>query len=85
MLAADRLSTGEPQVSLTDYDGKTLEWLCPRVDPLLTHDPSDPGKLAVFRKTVNRACHDNTPPGTEEMKQACGDLRRFVENYLGRW
>jgi hypothetical protein len=36
------------------------------------------------RLFVNRACHDNTPAGAEEMKQACGEIRRFVEDYLGR-
>ena len=47
-------------------------------------DASHPGKLEVFKKAVNRACHDNTPPGTDEMKQACGELRRLVMDYLGR-
>lgn len=75
---------GDTTAVLGDYDGKMLEWLCPRVDPLLDRDPSHPGKLEVFRRTVNRACHDNTPPGPDEMKQACGEIRRFVKDYLGR-
>jgi DNA-binding transcriptional MerR regulator len=84
MLVNDRHSKGDAAVSLTDYDGKTLEWLCPRVDPLLDHDASHPGKLTVFKNTVNRACHDNAPPGNAEMTQACGDIRFFVKDYFGR-
>ena len=62
-----------------------LEWLCPRVEHLLGRDPAHQGQLEVFRNTVNRACHDNAPPGTEEMKKACGDLLHFVKEYLGRY
>jgi len=84
MLVNDRRGKGEAAASLTDYDGKTLEWLCPHVEPLLDHDASHPGKLEVFRNTVNRACHDNAPPGNAEMIQACGEIRFLVKNYLGR-
>lgn len=84
MLVKARRDKGETAASLSDYDRKTLEWLCPHVDPLLDRDPSHSGKLEVFKKTVNRACHDNTPPGTEEMKQACGEIRRFAKDYFGR-
>lgn len=84
MLVNDRQQKGDGSASLTDFDGKTLEWLCPRVEPLLDQDPSHPGKLAVFRKTVNKACHDNTPPGNAELTQACGDMQFLVKQYLGR-
>ena len=84
MLVNDRRAKGDATASLTDYEGKTLEWLCPHVDPLLQHDPSHPGKLEAFRNTVNRACHDNTPPGNAEMTQACGEIRYLVKDYLGR-
>jgi hypothetical protein len=84
MLVNDQLGKGQAATSLTDYDGKTLEWLCPRVEPFLDHDASHPGKLEVFRKTVNNACHDNAPPGTAEMTQACGEIRFLVKEYLGR-
>ena len=83
MLIRDKCARGETAV-LSDYNGKLLEWLCPRVDPLLAKDPSHPGKLEVFKNTVNRACHDDTPPGTAEMKCACGDIRYFVKEYLER-
>jgi hypothetical protein len=84
MLVKSEHGKGRATASLTDYDGKTLEWLCPRVDPLLDHDASHSGKLTVFRNTVNHACHDNAPPGTAEMVQACGEIRFFVKDYLGR-
>jgi len=84
MLAEDRHGKGEAAASLTDYDGKMLEWLCPRVDPLLDHDASHPGKLTVFKNTVNNACHDNAPPGNAEMTHAHGEIRFFVKDYLGR-
>lgn len=84
MLVKDRRDKGDSTASLTDYDGKTLEWLCPHVDPLLDHDASHPGKLTVFKNTVNRACHDNSPPGNAEMTQAHGDIRFLVKDYLGR-
>lgn len=75
---------GDTAVCLTDYDGKTLEWLCPHVEPLLDHDPSHPGKLAAFRKTVNHACHDNAPPSNAEMTHACAEISFLVKSYLGR-
>lgn len=84
MLVIDQHNKGNSAATLTDYDNKTLEWLCPRVEPLLVKDASHPGKLEVFRNTVNQACHDNEPPSPAEMIQACGDLRAFVKEYLGR-
>jgi RecF/RecN/SMC N terminal domain len=83
MLIADCSGRGKA-ATLADYGGKTLEWLCPRVDPLLIQDPAHQGKFEVFRRTVNSACHDNAPPGSAEMKQAVGELRRLVKDYLGR-
>jgi len=83
MLITDCSDSGKA-TTLADYDGKTLEWLCPRVDPLLIKDPAHQGKFEVFRRTVNSACHDNAPPGSAEMKQAVGELRRLVKDYLGR-
>ena len=75
-------ANGKDKASLTDYDGKTLEWLCPRVSPLLDKDASHPGKLRVFKDTVNRACHDNTPPGTTTMVHACGEMEFLQRTYL---
>lgn len=84
MLVKDRRAKGEAAASLTDYDGKILEWLCPRVDPLLDHDASHPGKLQAFKNTVNDACHDNAPPSNAAMIQACGEIAYFQKDYLAR-
>ena len=84
MLIKDRLSRGEAAASLTDYDGKTLGWLVPRVEPLLDHDPSHPGKLEAFKNTVNNACHDNSPPSTAAMTQACGEIDFLQKEYFRR-
>lgn len=84
MLVNNRSINGDAQESLSDYDGKTLEWLSPHVDPLLIHDASHPGKFAVFKKAVNTACHDNAPPSNAEMIQACGEIRYLVKTYLDR-
>lgn len=84
MLVKDRHAKGEVAASLTDYDGKTLEWLLPRVEPLLDRDPSHPGKLQAFKSTVNDACHDNTPPGNAAMTHACGEINSLQREYLPR-
>ncbi len=84
MLVNDRRGKGEAAASLTDYEGKTLEWLSPHIEPLIDRDASHPGKFAAFKKTVNDACHDNAPPGTAQMTHACGDIRFLVKEYLGR-
>jgi hypothetical protein len=84
MLLKNCRDKGDTAACLTNYDGKTLEWLCPHVEPLLDHDPSHPGKLAAFRKTVNHACHDNAPPSNAEMTHACAEISFLVKNYLGR-
>jgi hypothetical protein len=51
---------------------------------LLGLDASHPGKLEVFKNTVNNACHDNAPPGNAAMTQACGEIRFLVKKYLSR-
>lgn len=84
MLVMSRRGKGEVVASLTDYDGKTMEWLFPHVEPLLDKDPSHPGKFKVFKDTVNNACHDNSPPGSAAMTQAHGEIRHLVKAYLGR-
>ncbi len=84
MLVADRRANGDASAKISDYDDRTLEWLCPRVEPLMVLDPSDPGKLEVFRNTVNPASHEDVPPSSGDLTHACGNLRRFVKDYLGR-
>ena len=84
LLVKDRRKKGDITASLNDYDDKTLEWLCPRIEPFLDVDASHSGKLNVFKMTVNRACHDDVPPGNAEMIVAHGDIRHFVKVYLER-
>lgn len=84
ILVNDRRRQGDVAASLTDYDGKTMEWLFPRMEHLLDHDASHPGKFAVFKNTVNDACHDNVPPNNAAMKQSLGDIRFLVREYLER-
>jgi hypothetical protein len=82
VLVKEDKAKGNGKAGLADYDGKVLEWLCPRVEPLLDGDPSHPGKLEAFRNAVNDACHDNQPPSSAAMKQACGELKYLVKQYL---
>ena len=82
LLVNDARRRGKNNASLTDYDGKTLEWLCPRVSPLLDEDASHPGKLRVFKDRVNQACHDNAPPGATTMVHACGEIDFLQRTYL---
>ena len=73
---------GDQNATLSNFEGKTLEWLCPRAEPFLDKDPSHPGKLELFKKTVNSACHDSTPPGSTEMTHACGEIGYLAKEYL---
>ena len=82
ILVKDKRNQGDQNATLSDYEGKVLEWLCPRVQPFFDKDPSHPGKLEAFRKIVNSACHDNTPPGSSEMTQACGEIGYLAKEYL---
>ena len=82
ILVKDKGNQGDQNGTLSDFEGKVLEWLCPRVEPFLDKDPSHPGKLEAFRKAVNSACHDNTPPGSSEMTQACGEIGYLAKEYL---
>ena len=84
MLVKNCWENGDRTSSLTDYEGKTLEWLCKRVDPFLDLDPSHPGKLEAFKNMVNNACHDNEPPGHATMKHACGEILFLLKKYLHR-
>ena len=56
ILVKDKRNQDDQNAVLSDFEGKVLEWLCPRVEPFLDKDPSHPGKLEAFRKAVNSAC-----------------------------
>jgi hypothetical protein len=84
LLVENNRAQGTITASWSDYDGKTLEWLCPRVAPFLTEDASHYGKLLVFKDTVNPPAHDDLTPTSAQMITAAGDLRYFVRTYLKR-
>ena len=73
---------GNQSASVTDYDGKALEWLVPRTSPLLQKDPSHAGKLEALKNTLNPSCHDDAPPSCEALVCACGDLQFLVGQYV---
>ncbi|HEX5050651.1 MAG TPA: ATP-binding protein [Planctomycetota bacterium] len=84
LLVEDRRSQGDGAVEIAEYDGHALEWLAPKVAPMLRKDPSHAGKFEALKKLLNPRCHDNAPPSTQELVHACGELDRFVKDYLGR-
>jgi hypothetical protein len=82
MLVRDRRIKGDATASLNDYDNKNLGHLCPLVEPLLTGDPSHPGKLRTIGGAVNPAKHDDAVPAAGILKVALGDLRFLKKSYL---
>jgi len=81
MLVQDRKSRGEP-AKISDYDGKTLGWLVPKVEPLLTHDSSHAGKLRVIGQRLSPGVHDDRIPPPSDLKQCYGDLKTLRKEYL---
>jgi hypothetical protein len=82
MLVKNRRASGDAAASLNDYDGKNLGNLGPLVEPLLTADPSHPGKLRAIGGAVNPAKHDDAVPAAGVLKVALGDLRFLKKQYL---
>jgi len=82
MLVADRHAKGETTAAISDYDGKTLGWLVPKVQPLLTRDASHAGKLGVIRQRLGPGLHDHSIPQPADLKQCLGDLRALRREYL---
>ena len=62
MLVKDRWTKGDKGAALSDYDGKNLGQLEPKVEPLLRADPSHPGKLRSIGSQLNPAKHDDDTP-----------------------
>ena len=81
MLVQNRKSRGEP-AKISDYDGKPLRWLVPKVEPLLTHDPSHAGKLRVIGQRLSPGVHDDRIPPPSDLKQCYGDLKSLRKEYL---
>jgi hypothetical protein len=83
MLVRERRAKGETTAVISDYDNKNLGWLNPRVEPLLSQDPSHPGKLRAIAAAVNPANHDDSIPSQGALTVALGDLTKFAREYLG--
>lgn len=81
-LVHNRQTNGDPTAKIADYDGKNLGELVPDVEPLLTQDPSHPGKLRTIRQRLNPGAHDDDVPPGGDLKQCLGDLRYLRREYL---
>ena len=82
ILVRDRWAKGDSGAALSDYDGKNLGHLEPKVGPLLTADPSHPGKLRSMGNQLNPAKHDDDTPDRGTIKVALGDLKYLKNQYL---
>ena len=85
MLVGDRWAKSDKGAALSDYDGKNLGQLGPKVEPLLTADPSHPGKLRTMGSQLNPAKHDDDTPDQGTIKVALGDLKFLKKHYLPTW
>ena len=82
MLVRSLRANGNRRAVLSDYDGKNLGQLEPKVEPLLTADPSHPGKLRTIGTQLNPAKHDDEVPDQGTIKVALGDLKFLKKQYL---
>ena len=82
MLVRDRWTKGDKGAALSDYDGKNLGQLGPKVESLLAADPSHPGKLRSIGSQLNPAKHDDDTPNQGTIAVALGDLKFFKKQYL---
>lgn len=73
---------GDKDAALSDYDGKNLGQIEPKVEPLLTADPSHPSKLRSIGSELNPAKHDDGIPDQGTLKVALGDLKFLKKQYL---
>ena len=82
MLVKDRWTRGDSGAAISDYDGKNLGQLEPKVESLLTADPSHPGKLRSIGRQLNPASHDDDIPDQGTIAVALGDLKFLKKRYL---
>jgi hypothetical protein len=80
LLVKDRRAQGGSVVP-SDFD-KTLGELIPMVEPLLTQNGGDPGKLRVMPARLNPGNHDDSPPSLADLKVSHGNLTDFKKRYL---
>ena len=82
MLVRDRWTNGDKRAALSDYGGKNLGQLEPKVESLLTGDASHPGMLRSIRSQLNPAKHDDDTPDRGTIAVALGDLKFLKKQYL---
>jgi len=82
LLVRDRQAKGETTAALSDYDGLNLGQLQQKVDPLLTKDAADPGKMRTLTRHLNPGNHDDQVPAAGELAVCLGDLEAFKRTYL---
>lgn len=82
ILVKSQRAKGNKTVTISSYDHKVLGELGPMVEPLLTSDPSHPGKLRVMASNLNPAKHDDAFPAVDTLKVALGNLKMFKKTYL---
>lgn len=81
ILVKNRRDQGDAAAKITDYDGKTLGDLFPKVNPLL-NDASHAGKLKHMEGVLNPGKHDDVIPSKGDLSCALGDLKRIRTDYL---
>lgn len=81
MLVNERKSRGDHTAQVSEYDGKNLGYLVPKVYPLLTKDPSHLGKLRVIAQRLNPGPHDDDTPSSADLQQCHGDLEYLLKEY----
>jgi hypothetical protein len=82
ILVIEKTAEGQ-RIDITTFTGKTLEALCPMVEPFLK-DPSHPGQLKVIRNTLNPGSHDDEVPNQGDLTVAYGNLQKFEDVYVQR-
>jgi len=82
LLVRHRHDRGDSGANVSDYSGKNLGELVPQVEPLLTKDPSHPGKVRVIGQRLNPGAHDDQVPPLGDLRQCLGDLRALRKAYL---
>lgn len=80
MVIKDRASKGT-MTAMSELN-LTLGVLVPMVDPLLTQNGGDPGKLRVIPGRINPGNHDDAAPDQMDLKQTYGTLKDFKKRYL---
>ena len=80
LIVRQRRERGD-QCSITDYDGKSLSDLAPKVRRHLTV-PEHIGKFDDLTRALSPGSHDDQVPPGSELRVALGNLRRFCKDYV---